>query len=43
MIIRLCEESKVLKVKVPLICPSTVGVPARREGQYRERLYTQSR
>jgi hypothetical protein len=27
-------ESEVLEVKVPLICPSTVGVPALREGRY---------
>ena len=27
-------ESEVLKVKVPLICPSTAGVPALREGRY---------
>jgi hypothetical protein len=28
------EESEVLKVEVPLICPSTAGVPAHREGRY---------
>jgi hypothetical protein len=31
-----CEESEVLKVKVPLLCPSTEGVPAHREGRYSE-------
>ena len=33
-IIRVCEESEVVKVEVPLICPSTEGVPALREGRY---------
>ena len=32
----MCEESDVLKVEVPLICPSTEGVPALREGRYLE-------
>ena len=31
--IRMCEESEVSKVKVPLICPSTAGVPALRDGR----------
>jgi hypothetical protein len=30
----MCEESDLLKVKVPLVRPSTEGVPARREGRY---------
>jgi hypothetical protein len=28
------KESDMLKVKVPLICPSTGGVPALRDGRY---------
>ena len=31
--IDVCKESDLLKVKVPLICPSTEGVPAPREGR----------
>jgi hypothetical protein len=30
----MCGESEVLKVKVPLICPSTAGVLALRDGRY---------
>jgi hypothetical protein len=32
--INVCEESDLLKVKVPLVRPSTEGVPALREGRY---------
>jgi hypothetical protein len=31
--ISVCEESDLLKVKVPLVRPSTEGVPALREGR----------
>jgi hypothetical protein len=29
-----CADIQLLKAKVPRICPSTAGVPARREGRY---------
>jgi hypothetical protein len=29
-----CADIELLKAKVPRICPSTAGVPARREGRY---------
>jgi hypothetical protein len=28
-----CADIELLKAKVPRICPSTAGVPARREGR----------
>jgi hypothetical protein len=32
--VHICKGGYLLEVKVPLICPSTAGVPARREGRY---------
>jgi hypothetical protein len=30
----MCDECSLFEFKVPLVCPSTEGVPAHREGRY---------